>query len=157
MKDCQKTFQNFHIMYQVVRQHYALILLNCMNITSLPIHGTNCKEVRNMALTAKKVYAVLNSKIKAMEEKMKQPITYKGKVDTADLLPLSPSIGDMYNISQTSTYGGANTNVVWNGTIWDSLGSITDVTDEQIQEAVNQFLTQNPIAPTLTDDGILIL
>lgn len=27
-----------------------------------------------MALTAKKVYAVLSSKIKAMEEKMKQPI-----------------------------------------------------------------------------------
>lgn len=110
-----------------------------------------------MALTAKKIYAVLNSKIKAMEEKMKQPITYKGKVDTAVLLPLSPSIGDMYNISQASTYGGANTNVVWNGTTWDSLGSINDVTDQQVQEAVNQFLTQNPIAPTLTDDGVLIL
>lgn len=110
-----------------------------------------------MALTAKKVYAVLSSKIKAMEEKMKQPITYKGKVDTAVLLPLSPSIGDMYNISQSSTYGGANTYVVWNGTIWDSSGSINDVTDEQVQEAVNQFLTQNPIAPTLTDDGVLIL
>lgn len=110
-----------------------------------------------MALTAKKVYAILNGKIKSMEEKLKQPIVYKGKVDTADLLPLSPSIGDMYNISQVSTYGGANTIVVWNGTIWDSFGSITDVTDEQIQEAVNQFLTQNPIAPTLTDDGVLIL
>ena len=110
-----------------------------------------------MALTAKKVYAILNGKIKSMEEKLKQPIVYKGKVDTADLLPLSPSIGDMYNISQVSAYGGANTNVVWNGTIWDSLGSINDVTDQQIQEAVNQFLTQNPIAPTLTDDGVLIL
>lgn len=110
-----------------------------------------------MGLTAKKVYAILNGKIKSMEEKLKQPIVYKGKVDTADLLPLSPSIGDMYNISQVSTYGDANTNVVWNGTIWDSFGSITDVTDEQIQEAVNQFLTQNPIAPTLTDDGVLIL
>ena len=110
-----------------------------------------------MALTAKKVYAVLNSKIKAMEEKIKYPITYKGKVDTADLLPLNPSIGDMYNISQASIYGGAGANVVWNGTTWDSLGTITDVTDQQVQEAVNQFLTQNPIAPTLTDDGVLIL
>lgn len=110
-----------------------------------------------MALTAKKVYAILNGKIKSMEEKLKQPIVYKGKVDTADLLPLSPSIGDMYTISQVSTYGGANTIVVWNGTIWDSFGSINDVTDQQIQEAVNQFLTQNPIAPTLTDDGVLIL
>lgn len=110
-----------------------------------------------MALTAKKVYAVLNSKIKAMEEKMKYPITYKGKVDTVDLLPLSPSIGDMYNISQSSTYGGANTYVVWNGTIWDSSGSINDVTDQQVQEAVNNYFTQNPIAPTLTDDGVLIL
>jgi len=88
---------------------------------------------------------------------MKHPITYKGKVDTAVLLLLSPSIGDMYNISQASTYGDANTIVVWNGATWDSFGTITDVTDEQVQEAVNQFLTQNPIAPTLTDDGVLIL
>lgn len=54
-------------------------------------------------------------------------------------------------------WGGAGANVVWNGTTWDSLGSINDVTDQQVQEAVNQFLTQNPIAPTLTDDGVLIL
>lgn len=110
-----------------------------------------------MALTAKKVYAILKSKIKAMEEKLKQPIIYKGKVDTADLLPLSPSIGDMYNIGQTSIYGDAGTNVVWNGATWDSLGSFADITDQQIQDAVNEFLSQNPLVPTLTDDGVLII
>ena len=109
-----------------------------------------------MALTAKKVYALLIGKVSAMENKLKYPILYKGSVVTADLLPLSPSVGDMYNIEQKSIYGGAGMNVVWNGTSLDSLGSISDITDEQIQQAVNNYLTENPILPTVNDDGVLI-
>ena len=109
-----------------------------------------------MALTAKKVYALLLSKVSDMENKLKYPIIYKGSVVTADLLPLSPSVGDMYNIEQKSIYGGAGMNVVWNGTSWDSLGPISDITDEQIQQAVNNYLTENPILPTVNDDGVLI-
>jgi hypothetical protein len=109
-----------------------------------------------MALTAKKVYALLLSKISNMENKLKYPILYKGSVVTADLLPLSPSVGDMYNIEQKSIYGGAGMNVVWNGTSWDSLGSIGDITEEQVKEIISDYLNENPILPTVNDDGVLI-
>lgn len=109
-----------------------------------------------MALTAKKVYALLLSKISNMENKLKYPILYKGSVVTADLLPLSPSVGDMYNIEQKSIYGGAGMNVVWNGASWDSLGSIGDITEEQVKEIISDYLNENPILPTVNDDGVLI-
>ena len=109
-----------------------------------------------MALTAKKVYALLISRITVMESKLKYPVVYKGSVSSAELLPLSPSVGDMYNIESFSIYGGAGMNVVWNGTGWDPLGSIADVTDEQVQKAVNVYLEGHPAgSPTLNEDGIL--
>lgn len=109
-----------------------------------------------MALTAKKVYALLLSKVSDMENKLKYPILYKGCVVTADLLPLSPSVGDMYNIEQKSIYGGAGMNVVWNGTSWDPLGSIGDITEEQVKEIISDYLNENPILPTVNDDGVLV-
>lgn len=109
-----------------------------------------------MALTAKEVYALLLSKVSNMENKLKYPILYKGSVVTANLLPLSPSVGDMYNIEQKSIYGGAGMNVVWNGTSWDSLGSIGDITEEQVKEIISDYLNENPILPTVNDDGVLI-
>ena len=80
-----------------------------------------------MALTAKKVYAILKRQISDMESKIKTPVIYKGTVTTADLLPLNPSIGDMYNIEQKSIYGEAGMNVAWNGVVWDTMGAPIDM------------------------------
>ena len=55
-----------------------------------------------MALTAKKVYAILKRQISDMEAKLNSPVRYRGTVATADLLPLNPDIGDMYNIESKS-------------------------------------------------------
>lgn len=76
-----------------------------------------------MALTAKKVYAILKRQISDMEAKIKTPIIYRGTVATADLLPLNPDIGDMYNIESKSIYGEAGMNVAWNGVAWDTMGA----------------------------------
>lgn len=76
-----------------------------------------------MALTAKKVYAILKRQISDMEAKIKTPIIYRGTVATADLLPLNPDIGDMYNIESKSAYGEAGMNVAWNGVVWDTMGA----------------------------------
>lgn len=49
---------------------------------------------------------------------------YKGSVDTADALPTDhQSIGDVYNIVGSSSYGPEGMNVAWTGTAWDALGS----------------------------------
>lgn len=80
-----------------------------------------------MALTAKKVYAILKRQISDMEVKIKTPIIYRGTVATADLLPLNPDIGDMYNIESKSVYGEAGMNVAWNGVVWDTMGAPIDM------------------------------
>lgn len=80
-----------------------------------------------MALTAKKVYAILKRQISDMEAKIKTPIIYRGTVATADLLPKNPKIGDMYNIESKSIYGEAGMNVAWNGVVWDTMGAPIDM------------------------------
>lgn len=80
-----------------------------------------------MALTAKKVYAILKRQISDMESQLNHPVRYKGTVATADLLPLNPDIGDMYNIESKSVYGEAGMNVAWNGVVWDTMGAPVDM------------------------------
>ena len=80
-----------------------------------------------MALTAKKVYAILKRQISDMEVKLNSPVRYRGTVATADLLPLNPDIGDMYNIESKSIYGEAGMNVAWNGVVWDTMGAPIDM------------------------------
>jgi len=54
---------------------------------------------------------------------------YKGSV-TADKLPTSGQVvGDVYNITNDSSYGKAGMNVAWTGTTWDALGSNVDTAD----------------------------
>lgn len=80
-----------------------------------------------MALTAKKVYAILKRQISDMESQLNHPVRYKGTVATADLLPLNPAVGDMYNIESKSIYGEAGMNVAWNGVTWDTMGAPIDM------------------------------
>lgn len=54
---------------------------------------------------------------------------YKGSVATASDLPSTGNVtGDVWDIQQTSTYGAPGTNVVWNGTTWDALGGLFEIT-----------------------------
>lgn len=111
-----------------------------------------------MALTAKKVYAILKRQISDMEAKLNSPVRYRGTVATADLLPLNPDIGDMYNIESKSVYGEAGMNVAWNGVVWDTMGAPIDMslyfTKEEaetvIQRLVTEYFEKNPVKPGAT-------
>ena len=113
-----------------------------------------------MALTAKKVYAILKRQISDMEAKLNSPVRYKGTVATADLLPLNPDIGDMYNIESKSVYGEAGMNVAWNGVVWDTMGAPIDMslylTKEEaeavIQRLVTEYFEKNPVKPGATTE-----
>lgn len=100
-----------------------------------------------MGLTAKKVYAVLNRKIKKISgdvSSLGTPLFYAGSVTTADLLPVSPKLGAVYNIEQKSIYGESGTNVVWNGVLWDALGPTFDLSLLLTKEnAKNIYLFKN--------------
>ena len=100
-----------------------------------------------MGLTAKKVYAVLNGKIKKLSGDVSDlgtPLFYAGSVETADLLPLSPNAGAVYNIEKKSIYGEAGTNVAWNGALWDALGPTFDLSLLLTKEdAKNIYLFKN--------------
>lgn len=78
-------------------------------------------------LTAMEVLAILKGQLSDMESKLNHPVRYKGTVASADLLPLNPAIGDMYNIESKSIYGEAGMNVAWNGVTWDTMGAPIDM------------------------------
>ena len=109
-----------------------------------------------MALTAKKVYAILKRQISDMEAKLNSPVRYRGTVATADLLPLNPDIGDMYNIESKSVYGEAGMNVAWNGVVWDTMGAPIDMSlyikSSELADWVKQ---QNKPAYTAEEVGAL--
>ena len=46
-------------------------------------------------------------------------VIYQGTVATESALPTSPKKGHLYNITAVSSYGGAGTNVIWDGSKWD--------------------------------------
>lgn len=113
-----------------------------------------------MALTAKKVYAILKRQISDMEAKLNSPVRYRGTVATADLLPLNPDIGDMYNIKSKSVYGEAGMNVAWNGVVWDTMGAPIDMSlyltkeeaESVIQRLVTEYFEKNPVKPGATTE-----
>lgn len=60
---------------------------------------------------------------------------YKGSVADATKLPTTGQVtGDVYNIVAASVYGGPGANVAWDGTRWDSLGEIFQITSMTASE-----------------------
>lgn len=79
---------------------------------------------------------------------------YKGSV-TADKLPTSGQVvGDVYNITNDSSYGKAGMNVAWNGTTWDALGSNVDLS--AVSKIINDHIANksNPHAVTKAQVGL---
>ena len=76
----------------------------------------------NCYQTASEVETMINSKVSSV-------MKYKGTVATYTDLPTDASIGDTYNITNSSEYNEAGDNAVWNGTSWDVLSGTIDLSN----------------------------
>lgn len=64
-------------------------------------------------------------------------VFYAGSVDDYSDLPSNPKRGAMYNVKNSSDYGDAGSNFIWNGMDWDNVGGfISTITDQFI---IDQF------------------
>ena len=67
--------------------------------------------------------------VEAVKESLSKMITYQGSVDNFSDLPTSPQVGYSYNVKNTDKEHNVNAgdNLVWNGTDWDNLSGIVDM------------------------------
>lgn len=88
----------------------------------------------------------------AISAKVASVYKVKGTVANETALPSGAAVGDVYNITASSAYGPAGTNVVWDGTAWDALGGITDLsTYATIEYVTGQVSTLNQSIGTKVD------
>lgn len=110
---------------------------NKPNIPAGVVVDTAMSGSSENAVQNKVIYNFVNTSIASAVSGLYK---YKGSVATASLLPSSgQTIGDVYNIESSSSYGGPGMNVAWDGTDWDPLGeifTITSVTNAEIDTIV---------------------
>lgn len=71
--------------------------------------------------------------------------TYKGTVDSYADLPTDASVGDVYNVTAADDDNNikAGDNVAWNGSEWDNLSGIVDLSN---------YVTADSLEAISTDD-----
>lgn len=112
----------------------AYLLVN-LNIGSNRVSTVRIPEASSTqrGLMTKEDKAKLDAFQAASNYALKTDITamykYRGSVATSSALPTSgKATGDVYNIEAASSYGPAGTNVAWDGTKWDALGGLFEIT-----------------------------
>jgi len=87
----------------------------------------------------------LSERIDALGSALK----YKGSVDTYDALPTDAEIGDTYNVKEAHEGVAAGTNWAWNGTEWDALAGVVDLSEYlKSADAANTYLTKTDASTT---------
>lgn len=86
---------------------------------------------------------------------------YKGTVDNYSDLPTTHKVGDVYNIKNADAANNikAGDNVVWNGTEWDNLSGVVDLSAYLTTEKANElYLGKNDtVANATTVNGHTVL
>lgn len=89
-------------------------------------------------------------------------VNYKGQVADYDSLPVSPATWDMYNVVAAHTTAptfDAWTNVVWDGTGWDPMAPMIDLSN-LVDKTSNQTIgwtktfTTSPVVPAKSTDAV---
>ena len=77
----------------------------------------------------------VNTKLSAVYE-------YKGSVENYSDLPTNAEKGDVYNVTNGYNLHPAGTNWVWDGTTWDALGGLVDLSEIETAIATNKTATE---------------
>ena len=107
------------------------------DVVNKPTVPTNNNQLTNGAgyQTASDVEAIVNSKVSSV-------MNYKGTVANYSDLPSNAALGDTYNITNAGDNNKAGDNLTWNGSSWDNLGGVVDlsgyVENTDLQEITNE-------------------
>ena len=135
----------------------TLKLISGTNVTLTASNGSGNKKITfsasypnasssNAGLLTASLYSKLNAlptsstleSTYAKKTDIANAYIFKGTVAAESALPTSgQNTGDVYNITASSSYGGAGTNVAWDGTAWDALGTgfdVSAITNAQIDK-----------------------
>ena len=112
-------------------------------IRSLPEQvGKNLTDIIKLTSDIVSLTALVQSKLTGA-------MHYKGSVATvADLPATDNEIGDFYNVTAT----GAN--YAWDGTQWDDIGSVIDLTPYARKDQNNTFTASNDFTGGISVDNI---
>lgn len=105
-------------------------LSNYITSTGLATQLTNY-ALKNNVYTKEEINGLLTSAMK-----------YKGTVESWTALPTGATTGDMYNVTTASANNKAGDNVVWNGTSWDVMAGLVDLTGYVLE---TDFITNTQI------------
>lgn len=72
----------------------------------------------------KKLDGFLSASSYALKTDLTGLYKYKGSIASASLPTTGQVVGDTYNLTDSSKYGSAGTNVAWTGEDWDALGGL---------------------------------
>lgn len=110
------------------------------NLTNKPTIPSNVSQLTNDSdfQTADQVNSLINNKVSSV-------MKYKGSVSSMNDLPSNATIGDVYNIETEGTNNSAGDNAVWNGTGWDVLAGMVDLSDYYMKSELTP-MTNDEIA-----------
>lgn len=104
-----------------------------------------------LAVTEKGVNIDLSEYAKSAD--LTTALTYKGTVENYAALPTKDQkIGDVYNVTAADAEHDLNAgeNVAWNGTAWDNLGGVTDLSGK-VDKVAGKDLSANDFTDALKE------
>ena len=100
------------------------------------LYPSQIKEFKKINDKADTTY--VDSELEKINTKLSSVYKYKGTVDHIDALPVDASIGDVYNVKWDGY--NENNNYAWTGTVWDSLGSIINLSNYVTSDTLEDCL-----------------
>ena len=132
---------------------------NLMNIDGVAATPFAVKTINDRLDSINEITLSNKEELSKLESKIVGIYKYAGSVDTYDdLLTITASIGDVYNVK--TALGDDGPNYAWNGVSWDNLGGLLNVDTSPVQDSKNpitsgsvydELLKKSPIEHSSSD------